>query len=112
MSLLYKPKEEQTTSCEIKQEDGKIVLDFYCDCGKFGTDEMLDGYKLTPERLLQILQGGICGVIKQGKVSFWKRMVAVAANGRGYVQLPLVETFNIALNFMGQLHIAFVMPRF
>ena len=56
MSLLYKPKEEQTTTCEIKQEDGKIVLDFYSDCGKFGTDEMLDGYKLTPERLLQILQ--------------------------------------------------------
>jgi len=55
-SNLYKPKEEQTTTCEIKQEDGKIVLDFYSDCGKFGTDEMLDGYKLTPERLLQILQ--------------------------------------------------------
>ena len=56
MSLLYKPKEEQTLNCKIKQEDGKIVLDFYSDCGKFGTYEMLDGYKLTPERLLQILQ--------------------------------------------------------
>ena len=55
MSLLYKLKEEQTTTCEIKQEDGKIVIDFWADCGKFGTDEMLDGYKLTPERLLQIL---------------------------------------------------------
>ena len=56
MSLLYKPKEEQTTTCKIKQEDGKIILDFYFDCGKFGTDEMIDGYKLTPERLLHILQ--------------------------------------------------------
>ena len=56
MSLLYKTKEEQTTTCEIKQECGKIILEFYSDGGKFGTDEMLDGYKLTPERLLQILQ--------------------------------------------------------
>lgn len=53
---MYKPKAEQTTTCEIKQQYGKIVLDFYSDCGKFGTDEMLDGYKLTAERLLQILQ--------------------------------------------------------
>jgi len=37
-------------------EDGKIQIDFTSDCGKFGTDEMLDGYVLTPERLLQILQ--------------------------------------------------------
>ena len=56
MSLLYKQKEEQTTTCEIKQKDGIIVIDFWADCGKFGTDEMLDGYVLTPERLLQILQ--------------------------------------------------------
>jgi len=56
MSLLYKPKEEQTKTCKIKHEDGKIVLEFYSDCGKFGTDEMLDSYKLTPDRLLQILQ--------------------------------------------------------
>ena len=54
-SLLYKTKEEQTTSLEIKQEDGKVILDFYSDCGKFGTDEMLAGWILTPERLLQIL---------------------------------------------------------
>ena len=55
MSLLYKPKEEQTTSVEIEQKDGKIILDFYSDCGKFGTDEALAGYSLTAERLLQIL---------------------------------------------------------
>ena len=56
MSLLYKPKEDQTLTCDIKQENNKIVIDFSSDCGKFGTDEMLDGYVLTPERLLQILQ--------------------------------------------------------
>ena len=43
-------------TCDIKQENNKIVIDFSSDCGKFGTDEMLDGYVLTPERLLQILQ--------------------------------------------------------
>ena len=55
MSLLYKPKEEQTIKVEVKQEDGKLHIDFYSDCGKFGTDEMLQGYILTPERLMQIL---------------------------------------------------------
>ena len=57
MSLLYKPKEEQTVSVEFEfVENGKIQIDFTSDCGKFGTDEMLAGYVLTPERLLQILQ--------------------------------------------------------
>jgi hypothetical protein len=55
MSLLYKDPKEVKTTCEIKQEDGKIVIDFWADCGKFGTDEMLAGWILTPERLLQIL---------------------------------------------------------
>lgn len=53
---LYKKEEDQTVSCEIKTfPDGSIVLDFYSDCGKFGTDEMLAGYTLTAKRLLQIL---------------------------------------------------------
>jgi hypothetical protein len=57
MSFLYKPKEKQTVSVEIKTGiDGRISIDFYSDCGKFGTDEMLSGYILTPERLAQILQ--------------------------------------------------------
>ena len=56
MSLLYKDPKDVKTTCKIKQEDGKIQIDFTSDCGKFGTDEMLDGYVLTPERLLQILQ--------------------------------------------------------
>lgn len=57
MSLLYKPKKEQTLTCDIEvRKDGKIIIDFTKDCGKFGTDEMIDGYILTPERLLEILQ--------------------------------------------------------
>jgi hypothetical protein len=56
MSLLYKPKEEQTVTCEIFQVNGRVIIDFYSDCGKFGTTEGLDGFKISPERLLQILQ--------------------------------------------------------
>jgi hypothetical protein len=57
MSLLYKPKEEQTISVEIKvMPDKRIVLDFYSDCGKFGTDEALAGFVLTSERLFEILR--------------------------------------------------------
>jgi len=54
---LYKQKEDQTISCDIKTFiDGRIVLDFYSDCGKFGTDEAIGGYVLTAERLLKILR--------------------------------------------------------
>ena len=56
MSLLHKDTKDVKTACEIKQEDGKIVIFFWADCGKFGTNEMLDEYVITPERLLQILQ--------------------------------------------------------
>ena len=54
---LYKLKEEQTIDLEIKFNwDKTISLNFSSDCGKFGTDEMLDSYKLTATRLLDILQ--------------------------------------------------------
>ena len=58
MSLLYKPKSEQTITFEVKTfaNDSIIVIDFYSDCGKFGTEEALAGYTLTAERLLQILK--------------------------------------------------------
>ena len=56
MSLLYKPKKDQTIELEFEVlADKTVVLDFYSDCGKFGMDEALAGFKLTPERLLQIL---------------------------------------------------------
>ena len=58
MSLLYKPYDEQTTTMEVKtfSNDTIIVVDFYRDCGKFGTEEPLAGFILTADRLLQILQ--------------------------------------------------------
>ena len=57
MSILYKSKEEQTVTFEVKtfSNDTIVVIDFYSDCGKFGTDEALAGYTLTAKRLLQIL---------------------------------------------------------
>lgn len=55
MGILYKDEKDVIISVEIKQIDGKIELDFTSDCGKFGTDENLAGYKLTPKRLLKIL---------------------------------------------------------
>lgn len=54
--FFYVDREKQTISVKIKQEEGKVILDFYSDCGKFGTEEMIDGYELTPEILLHILQ--------------------------------------------------------
>lgn len=57
MSLLYKTKEEQTVGFDVQvlKDDTIIVLDFYSDCGKFGTIEFLAGYTLTAKRLLEIL---------------------------------------------------------
>ena len=54
MSLLY--KEDVTYSVEVIQDNGNIHLLFTCDGGKFGTDEILDEYNLTPLELLKILQ--------------------------------------------------------
>ena len=57
MSLLYKDKKDVITSVGIRHISGnKVVLDFSADCGKFGTDEILDGYTLTAERLLEVLK--------------------------------------------------------
>jgi hypothetical protein len=56
MSLLYNDPKDIKISCDASQVDGKIILNFSADCGKFGTDEMLDGFTLTPERLLEVLQ--------------------------------------------------------
>ncbi len=56
MSLLYKSKEEQTVEVRIVEGKEKISIEFSSDCGKFGTNEMLCGWILTPERLMQILR--------------------------------------------------------
>jgi hypothetical protein len=54
MGILYKDEKDVKISVEIKQNDGIIEFDFTADCGKFGTDENLAGYKFTVERLLKI----------------------------------------------------------
>lgn len=55
--MLYKPKEKQTISVNIEKfTDGKILFDFYSDCGKFGTDECLSGYIITADKLLEIFK--------------------------------------------------------
>lgn len=54
MGILYKDENDVKISVEIKQNDGIIEFDFTADCGKFGTDENLAGYKFTVERLLKI----------------------------------------------------------
>ena len=58
MSLLYKEPHEVITSVDIEDRcnEGKVKMTFWNDGGKFGTHEILDGYNLTPERLLEILQ--------------------------------------------------------
>jgi hypothetical protein len=57
MSILYKDKKDQTISVEVEiLLDNRIVLEFYSDCGKFGTDEAIGGYVLSPKRLLEIIR--------------------------------------------------------
>lgn len=57
MSLLYKHEKDVKYSVEVKTyPDGKINLLFTSDCGKFGTDEILQEHELTVKQLLQILQ--------------------------------------------------------
>ena len=52
--MFYKDEKDVKVSVEIKQKDDVIEFDFTADCGKFGTDENLAGYKFTVERLLKI----------------------------------------------------------
>ena len=53
--MLYKSKKEQTITCDVVQKDGITTLTFHSDGGKLGTDVLLAEYKLSAERLLQIL---------------------------------------------------------
>ena len=50
----YSEKEEIV--CEISRDDNKLLLEFYSNTGRFGTEELLDDYCLTSEQLLDILQ--------------------------------------------------------
>ena len=55
MGLLYKNREEIKTFVKFTQKDDKICMEFTCDGGKFGTEELLAIYKLSAVRLLEIL---------------------------------------------------------
>ena len=55
MELLYKKPEDIKVSVDIKELNEKLLIDFSADCGKFGTDESIAGFVLTPDRLFQIL---------------------------------------------------------
>lgn len=58
MSILYKSKEDIIYTADITQgEDQEVIkIDFYCDGGKHGAIEAVDGYELTAKELLGILQ--------------------------------------------------------
>lgn len=53
---LYIPESKQYLKVDIKQTDETVNIEFSSNCGKFGTDEPIAGYTLTPDRLLEILQ--------------------------------------------------------
>lgn len=56
MSLLYKKPEEVKYQAIFTTINNNINIQFYSDCGKFGTDEMLDEYDVTPQQLLELFQ--------------------------------------------------------
>lgn len=58
MSMLYLPKEQQTTTMtvELSQDHEFLFVEFNRDCGKFGTIESLASFTLKADRLLEILQ--------------------------------------------------------
>ena len=54
--MLYKDEEDMVYKVDVSEIDGKVRMIFSCDGGKFGTDEILDMYELTPRELLKALQ--------------------------------------------------------
>lgn len=54
MSLLY--KENPKLFLEVSKEGADFIFEFTSDCGKHGTIEGVDFYRLSPERLIKILQ--------------------------------------------------------
>lgn len=60
MSLLYKDSKDVAVKVIATFKEGNLILEFEADCGKFGTDEALDSYTLTPAKLLDILQENEC----------------------------------------------------
>lgn len=56
MSLLYKDKKDVIISVEFYSDNDRTIdIEFTADCGKHSSEESIAGYRLTPERLLEIL---------------------------------------------------------
>jgi len=55
-SLIYLTDDEIKTSCEYTLEGNLIVLAFFNNGGKFGTEERLDEFRFTSDELLKLLQ--------------------------------------------------------
>lgn len=55
--MLYKDEKDLIYEADIKHRKNTddIEIVFYSDCGKFGAEEMLAAFKLTPKRLLSVL---------------------------------------------------------
>ena len=54
--MLYKDEEDMVYKVDVSEIDGKVRMIFSCNGGKFGTDEILDMYHLSPKELLRVLQ--------------------------------------------------------
>lgn len=54
--MIYKDKKDIKYSVRINIESGIIDLLFTSDCGKFGTDEIIDSFRFTHKELLKELQ--------------------------------------------------------
>ena len=52
---LYKNKEKWSHKVEIQMKDKEVKFTFSADCGKFGTDEILNEFSVEPNRLLEML---------------------------------------------------------
>ena len=53
---MYKDKKDMTTFVDIENVNGVVKLKFTSYRGKFGTEETLDSFILSPELLLKMLQ--------------------------------------------------------
>lgn len=62
---LYKKPEDIKYSVQIEQKDGKVIMIFSCDGGKFGAEEQLDKISVTPKFLLELIQKGIDSHLKE-----------------------------------------------
>lgn len=56
MNLLYPDEKDVKYSVHLQERNEKVLITFSCDGGKFGTDEFLDEYELTPTELWTLLR--------------------------------------------------------